>query len=47
MIGIAMLPGMILISLLNLIGMEAQAATALEWFMGAVIAFMRILNWGF
>ena len=47
MLGIYMLPGLLLISLLNFIGMEAQAAQGLEWFMGAVYAIARVFNWGF
>jgi len=46
MIGIWMLPGLLLISLLNLIDMEAQAADLLNWFMGVVYDIARLFNWG-
>jgi len=47
MVNILMIPGMLLISLFGLLGIEAQVGTALEWYMGAFFAIIRFFNWGF
>ena len=45
--GLLMLPFMLPISLLGLVGLDVQAGTLLDWFMGAVLTVVRFLNWGF